>query len=97
MELTKYITITTFCQYHGIESKLLFTFQEMGLLEIVEEESEHYLKEEKLAQLERMVRLYKDLELSPQGVEVVIGLLDKIQDLQEENRSLRRKLGKGGR
>jgi len=96
MEMTKYISITTFCQYHGIESNLLFTFQEMGLLEIVEEESEHYLEEEKLAQLERMIRLYKDLELSPQGVEVVIGLLDKIQDLQEENRSLRKKLGKWG-
>ena len=94
MELTKYISITTFCQYHGVESKLIFTFQELGMVEIVEEDSEYYLEEEKLSQLERIVRIYKDLGLSPEGIEVVIGLLDRIQDLQEENRILKRKLVK---
>jgi len=63
------------------------------MVEIVEEESEYYLEEEKLSQLERMVRIYKDLGLSPEGVDVVLGLLDRIQDLQEENRRLKRKLG----
>jgi len=43
-----------------------------------------------------MVRIYKDLGLSPEGVDVVVGLLDRIQDLQEENRRLKRKLGKWG-
>jgi hypothetical protein len=66
------------------------------MVEIVEEESEYYLEEEKLSQLERMVRIYKDLGLSPEGVDVVVGLLDRIQDLQEENRRLKRKLGKWG-
>jgi hypothetical protein len=63
------------------------------MVEIVEEESEYYLEEEKLSQLERMVRIYKDLGLSPEGVDVVVGLLDRIQELQEENRRLKRKLG----
>jgi len=40
-----------------------------------------------------MVRIYKDLGLSPEGVDAVVGL---IQDLQEENRRLRRKLVKWG-
>lgn len=93
METTKYISITTFCQYHGIESSLIFTFQDLGMVEIVEEESEYYLEEEKLSQLERMIRIYKDLGLSPEGVDVVVGLLDRIQDLQEENRRLKGKLG----
>jgi hypothetical protein len=96
METTKYISITTFCQYHGIESNLIFTFQDLGMVEIMEEESEYYLEEEKLSQLERMIRIYKDLGLSPEGVDVVVGLLDRIQDLQEENRRLKGKLGKLG-
>jgi hypothetical protein len=94
MEETKYIAISTFCQYHHIESKLIFTFQELGLVEVVEEESEFYLEEEKLGQLERMVRLYKDLELSPNGVEVVIGLLEKVEKLQQDNQELKRRLRK---
>jgi hypothetical protein len=94
MELTNYISIQTFCQYHGIESGLVFTFQELGLVEIIQEEAEFYLEEEKLSRLELVVRLYKDLDLNPEGVEVVMGLLGKIEELQEENLSLKRKLRK---
>jgi len=94
MKPTNHISIHTFCQYHGIESRLIFTFQELGLVEIVEEDTELYLEEEKLSRLEQIVRLYKDLDLSPEGVEVVIGLLGKIEKLQEEKRILTRKLRK---
>jgi len=92
MEGTNYINITSFCQYHRIEADVIFTFREMGLVEVVEEESEFYLEEEKLATLERMVRLYKDLELSPNGVEIVLGLLEKVEKLQEDNQELKRRL-----
>jgi len=94
MEPTNHISIHTFCQYHNVESRLIFTFQELGLVEIVQEKEEFYLEEEKLAKLEQIVRLYKDLDLSPEGVEVVIGLLDKIEKLQEENFTLIKKLRK---
>ena len=94
MKPTNHISIHTFCQYHGIESRLIFTFQELGLVEIVEEDTELYLEEEKLSRLEQIVRLYKDLDLSPEGVEVVIGLLGKIEKLQEEKLILTRKLQK---
>ncbi|WP_373521744.1 chaperone modulator CbpM [Aquiflexum sp.] len=92
METTKYITITTFCQYHGIESSLIFSFRELGLIEIIEDDPEPYLEEETLGQLERMVRLYKDFELNPQGIEVVIDLLEKVEKLQEDNQELKRRL-----
>jgi hypothetical protein len=92
MDPTNHISIHTFCQYHGIESGVIFTFQELGLVEIVQEEAEFYLEEEKLSRLEQIVRLYKDLDLNPEGVEVVMGLLKKIEELQEENFSLKRKL-----
>jgi hypothetical protein len=94
MEPSNHISIHNFCQYYGVESRLIFTFQELGLVEIVQEKEEYYLEEEKLAKLEQIVRLYKDLDLSPEGVEVVIGLLDKIEKLQEENFTLIRKLRK---
>lgn len=92
METTKYISITTFCQYHGIESSLIFSFRELGLIEIIEADPEPYLEEKTLGQLEKMVRLYKDLELSPQGIEVVIDLLTKVEKLQEDNQELKRRL-----
>lgn len=92
MERINHISIQTFCQYHGIESKLVFTFQELGLVEIMEEEAEFFLEEKALTRMEQIVRLYKDLDLSPEGVEVVMGLLDKIERLQEENATLKRKI-----
>ncbi|WP_373494429.1 chaperone modulator CbpM [Aquiflexum sp.] len=92
METTKFITITTFCQYHGIERSLIFSFQELGLIEIIEDDPEPYLEEETLGQLERMVRIYKDFDLNPQGIEVVIDLLEKVERLQEDNQELKRRL-----
>ncbi|MCH6233221.1 chaperone modulator CbpM [Cognataquiflexum rubidum] len=94
MARSNHISIHTFCQYHGIESRLIFTFQELGLVEIVEEEAGFFLEEEALSRMEQIVRLYKDLDLSPEGVEVVMGLLGKIEQLQEENLFLIRKLRK---
>ncbi|MCH6199383.1 chaperone modulator CbpM [Aquiflexum sp. LQ15W] len=91
---SNHISIHTFCQYHGIESRLIFTFQELGLVEIVEEEAGFFLEEEAFSRMEQIVRLYKDLDLNPEGVEVVMGLLGKIEQLQEENLSLIRKLRK---
>jgi hypothetical protein len=60
----------------------------------MEEEAEFFLEEKALTRMEQIVRLYKDLDLSPEGVEVVMGLLDKIEKLQEENFTLIRKLRK---
>ena len=92
METTNQVTINTFCQFHNVESQVIFTFQELGMVEIVEIESEYYLKEEKLSEVEQIIRLYKDLDLNPENVEVVLRLLTKIEILQKENRSLRRQL-----
>ena len=60
----------------------------------MEEEAEFFLEEKALTRMEQIVRLYKDLDLSPEGVEVVMGLLDKIEKLQEENFTLIKKLRK---
>ncbi|MCL6261676.1 chaperone modulator CbpM [Aquiflexum sp. TKW24L] len=92
METTNYISIQAFCQYHGIESRLIFTFQELGLVKIVQQEADYYLEDDTLSRLEQIVRLYKDLDLSPEGIDVVVGLLAKIEKLQEENQLLVRKL-----
>jgi hypothetical protein len=44
---------------HLISLGHIFAFQDLGMVEIVEEESEYYLEEENPGQLERMVRICK--------------------------------------
>lgn len=92
MDQNNLVSIQSFCQYHGIESMLIFTFAELGLVKIVEEKAEFFLEEGSLNRMEQFVRLYKDLELNPEGVEIVVDLLGKIERLQEENAALKRKI-----
>lgn len=62
------------------------TYQELEMVDI--REQEYYLEEDHLSQLKRRVCIYKDLGPIPEGVDVVFEL---IQDLQVENKRLRRK------
>ena len=47
-----------------------------------------------LHRLERLVRLHHDLEISPQGLQAVQHLLDRLEAMQDELWQLRRKLGR---
>ncbi|WP_194778023.1 chaperone modulator CbpM [Pararhodonellum marinum] len=92
MKKTEMITIQTFCTYHGVEDSLIYRLEEVGLINVYEIEEQKYLEEDKLSELERLVRIYKDLGLSPEGIDVVVQLLEKIDRLQQENNYLLQKI-----
>ncbi|MDM9630719.1 chaperone modulator CbpM [Robiginitalea aurantiaca] len=94
MNVKKYIRITDFCKGHALEESFLVSLHEIELIDIREVESERVIPKRDLRRLERLVRLHRDLEISPQGLLAVDHLLNRMEVLQEEVLELRRRLNR---
>lgn len=90
----RYILIRDFCAGHSLEERFLYQLRDYELIRIVEVGDQPAVPQEELGRLERMVRLYRDLELGPENLQVVEHLLTRMERLQEEILELRRRLGR---
>lgn len=92
MEQEKYISLREFCRGHALQETFLFRLEEIELIRIERIRSEAYFHREELPRLERLIRLHRDLDIGPQGLQAVDHLLGRIQRMQEEMAALRRRL-----
>ncbi len=83
------IRIIDVCQSHKIELQFIRNLSRNGLIEVVVQNEEEFVKEEELKALEQFATWHYDLEINLQGIEVAQHLLHKIEQLQEEIRLLR--------
>ena len=81
-----------FCISHNIEISFLDSVRQAGLIEITTIRETEYIHENQLNQLEKIVRLYYDLDINLEGIETVFQLLDRISELQDEINDLKNRL-----
>lgn len=86
------ISVTEFCAYHNIEFAFISNLKEFGLLEIVNDKQTDYIPEDQLEKLERMIRLHRELEINPEGLDTIDHLLERMISLQEEVIMLKNRL-----
>lgn len=92
MKQESYISVKTFCQHHGVKESFVYSMYEFELLQIDDSKEEALLLTDELPILEKMVRLHKELDINPEGVQAVYHLLQQVEGLQEEVAALKRKL-----
>lgn len=92
MNKEKLIRANDFCANQQIEISFISSLQEYGLIEITTIEETGYIQENQLQQLERMVRLYSELNINIEGIDTINHLLTRITNLQNENNELRNRL-----
>jgi chaperone modulatory protein CbpM len=86
------IPANEFCANHQIGISFIRSLQETGLIEIVTVEETSYIPASQLQELERIVRLYYDLDINLEGIETISHLLQRINQMQDEITTLRNKL-----
>lgn len=86
------IPIAEFCHHHKIEVRFVQSLQECKLIELVAVRDEIFVHPEQLPRLEKMVRLYYDLDINLEGIEVINHLLERIDNMQKEIGDLKNKL-----
>lgn len=86
------IAVNEFCANHNIEISFVCLLQQNGLIKISTIESKHFIEKEQLPQLEKYVRFYYELDINLEGIETISYLLQRIENLQNENMKLKNRL-----
>lgn len=84
MSKEKLILIKQLCLHYEVEMSLFSELQDFGIIEILTIEDAYFIHEDKISVVEKVVRMQKDLNINLEGVDTVLNLLDKINDLQTE-------------
>ena len=92
MENSKLIAVEAFCTSHGIEATFVYSIQEMGLIDIVSVDEAPFIREEHVSDLEKTIRLHRELDINPEGISAIFELLRKVDSLQEEVNFLKNRL-----
>ena len=92
MNSKPYISIKSFCTAHEVEESFVQILHEYEVLVIEKRNKEQVVPLEALPTLEKMVRLNKELDINPEGLQAIHVLLKQIQELQEEVNLLKRKM-----
>lgn len=96
MEIEKYFLVKQFCVSHNIEIELIESLHEIGFIQILQIQNQNYIHLESLPILEKAIRLNQELAIEINELEIVLGLIDKIENLQKENKVLKAKLERYG-
>jgi hypothetical protein len=92
MATTDLIEATVFCTYHEIEYSFISSLEEHGLLHLTLVNEKHFIPIDELQQLEKMIRLYQDLDINVAGIEVLVNVLQRMEELQQQNLNLKNRL-----
>ncbi len=87
-----FISVTDLCTGHNISTTFIMELREYGLVEIVERRKAWYIPLHELPKVERIIRLYGDLDINLEGIEVITQLLQKMEDMQNEMLRLQNRL-----
>ncbi|HTD99126.1 MAG TPA: chaperone modulator CbpM [Mucilaginibacter sp.] len=86
------ISTQDFCTWHQVEYIFIASLHDAGLVEITVIDQAEYIPETELQKLERMTRLHHDLDINIAGIEAITHLLERVEGIQEEMRTLKNRL-----
>ena len=92
MEHSNLIAVRTFCRSHEIGPEFIYSINEIGLVEIIKTEKDDFIDETQLSDLEKTVRLHKDLHINSEGIAAVFELLQQMETLREKVNTLQNRL-----
>ncbi len=82
MENTNYIPISVFCEHHQLETNFIQILEDNDLITTITYKEVPCLQAENLEQLEKYVRLHRDLNVHPQDLDIIEHLIQKLEEAQ---------------
>ena len=84
MNIEDFIPLNEICTHYEVEISFINGLGEIGLIQITAIEQTHYVHQDQIRNIEKMIRMHHDLDVNIAGIDAVFNLLQKIEDLQEE-------------
>ncbi len=92
MQTDEMIAADEFCTHHQIELSFIHSLKESGLIEVAVVEEKVFVPMEQLTNLERIVRLYYEMDINLEGIETITYLLERMNSMQQQIRELNDRL-----
>ncbi len=84
MKRENLIPITALCTHYRVEVSFFDNLEEIGLIDLESVEETQYIPSERVGEVEKIIRIQQDLNLSLEAIDVVFNLLDKVNALSSE-------------
>ena len=92
MNIENFIPLQTICTCYQTQSSFVNELGEIGLIEIHTIEETHYIHQDQIRDIEKMIRLHHELDVNSEGIDVVFNLLQRVNELKEELKQVRNRL-----
>ena len=84
MPTEEMIIVNEFCIHHNIEFSFVNALKESGLVEFTSIEEKICVPESQLPHLEKLVRLYYEMDINLEGIETITYLLSRMNEMQQK-------------
>lgn len=92
MATEQLVPIAIFCQHAEVEPPFVHSLMERGLITLIIQQEQEYIAQEHLPRLEQLVRMHYELEINLEGIEAISHLLERVERMQQDLRTLRERL-----
>ncbi len=92
MSKEKFIPLQKLCELYKIEMSFFSSLNEIGLIQITSIEESNYIHQDKINDIEKMIRMHRDLEINIEGIDIAFNLLQKIDELENELNTIKNRL-----
>src|SRR6478735_12217249 len=92
MQTEEMVAADEFCIHHNIDASFIYSLQESGLAEIITIDKKTFVPVSQLANVEKLVRLYYEMDINLEGIETITYLLQRMSDMQQQILQLKNKL-----
>lgn len=92
MSKENFIPIHKLCELYQVEMSFFSSLNEIGLIQFITIEESNYIHQDKINDIEKMIRMHLDLEINIEGIDIAINLLQKIDELENELISIKNRL-----
>ncbi len=87
------IEIAALCRHYQVEQTFFSRLNDIGLIETVTIQNTQCVDETDIHQIDKIIRLHRELNINPEGIDVIMNLLDRIDDLEQQLTATRNRLG----
>ncbi|WP_027137564.1 chaperone modulator CbpM [Gaetbulibacter saemankumensis] len=92
MAIPEYIPIAKLSKHYTIEMAFFEKLHNEGLIELITIEKTTCLHQDYLHTFEKIMRIHNDLDINIEGIDVVLNLLNKVDELHNELHQLKSRL-----
>ena len=84
MKTQEHIETKLLCTHYNIDISFINSLVDNNLIEVITIHKTEYIHHNYLSDFERIIRLYSDLNINIEGIDVICNLLNKIEDLKTD-------------